>query len=122
LARIKDDLENYCTTHGLDLVVHVMEEGIICDPDNTYLHLLLQSIEQTQGIAPILGKKLPGTSARFAPAGQGIVWGQTGIGPHSAIEKHYIPSILPYYQSLVAFGVTLSEPRSPEIKGTRQKR
>ena len=29
----------------------------------------------------MVGRKLPGTSARFAPGGQGVVWGQTGIGP-----------------------------------------
>ena len=42
-----------------------------------------------------------GTQARFAPAGcVPIVWGQAGVGPHSANEAHYIPSIKPFYQVL----------------------
>ena len=47
-----------------------------------------------------MGRKLPGTSARFAPGGQAVVWGQSGIGPHAKDERHYIPSIEPYYNSL----------------------
>ena len=43
-------------------------------------------------------------SARFAPGGQGVVWGQTGIGPHAKGERHFIPSILPYYQTLTELG------------------
>jgi hypothetical protein len=51
-----------------------------------------------------VGRKLPGTSARFAPGGNGVVWGQSGIGPHARGERHYIPSILPYYHTLEQFG------------------
>ena len=54
-----------------------------------------------------VGRKLPGTSARFSPRGQGVVWGQTGIGPHSKDERHYIPSILPYYNVLANLGERL---------------
>jgi hypothetical protein len=36
-----------------------------------------------------------------------VVWGQTGIGPHAAGERHYIPSIDPYYRALDAFAVEL---------------
>jgi hypothetical protein len=57
-------------------------------------------IEQPDSEEPNLGKKLPGTSARFAPRGQGVVWGQSGVGPHAKNEAHYIPSIEPYYRSL----------------------
>jgi hypothetical protein len=57
----------------------------------------------------VIGRKLPGTSARFAPGGQGVVWGQSGIGPHAANERHFIPSILPYYQALTAFADQLSK-------------
>ena len=56
---------------------------------------------------PLIGKKLPGTSARFAPRGQGIVWGQTGLNPHAKEERHYIPSIMPYYDALNAFAEAL---------------
>ena len=47
-----------------------------------------------------MGRKLAGTSARFAPGGRAVVWGQTGIGPHSAGERHFIPSIGPYLDVL----------------------
>ena len=109
LAPIKENLENYCMTHGLELDIHLMEDGIMCDPENPYLKLLINAIEETHSTKPVIGKKLPGTSARFAPAGQGVVWGQTGIGPHTANEKHYIPSIMPYYQSLDTLSELLKE-------------
>ena len=34
------------------------------------------------------------------PDGQAVVWGQSGLGPHAKDERHYIPSIEPYYRSL----------------------
>jgi hypothetical protein len=77
-----------------------MENGIACDLENPYLKALIQSVRSASGQEPILGRKLPGTSARFAPGGQGVVWGQSGLGPHSKVERHYIPSIMPYYRSL----------------------
>ncbi len=80
-----------------------MENGIACDPENEYLKALISSVRQVSGGEPELGRKLPGTSARFAPGGQGVVWGQSGLGPHSKGERHFIPSIMPYYQCLEAF-------------------
>jgi len=56
------------------------------------------------GREPRVGKKLPGTSARFAPGGQGVVWGQSGVGPHARDERHFIPSIAGYYRALEALG------------------
>jgi hypothetical protein len=50
-----------------------------------------------------MGRKKPGSSARFAPAGNQVVWGQTGIGPHSREERHFIPSIEPYLEILDEF-------------------
>ena len=47
-----------------------------------------------------VGRKKPGSSARFAPGGNAVVWGQTGIGPHAADERHFIPSIEPYLNVL----------------------
>jgi hypothetical protein len=85
----------------------VMENGVACDPENPFLQKLIQAVRQASGGEPRLGKKLPGTSARFAPGGQAVVWGQTGIGPHARDERHFIPSILPYYQSLQAFSELL---------------
>jgi acetylornithine deacetylase/succinyl-diaminopimelate desuccinylase-like protein len=104
LGSLKEELILLCSSKSLELKVHVMENGVACHPDNPYMKLLLQAIEQSAGQSPKIGRKMPGTSARFAPGGQGIVWGQTGIGPHTNSERHYIPSILPYYQSLRAFG------------------
>jgi acetylornithine deacetylase/succinyl-diaminopimelate desuccinylase-like protein len=80
-----------------------MENGVACDPNNPALKALIEAVKQASGDAeeePRIGKKLPGTSARFAPGGQGVVWGQSGVGPHAKNEAHYIPSIEPYYKSL----------------------
>jgi hypothetical protein len=88
-----------------------MENGVACDANNPALKMLIEAVKQASfalsgavgeveaGI-PRLGKKLPGTSARFAPGGQAVVWGQSGLGPHAKDERHYIPSIEPYYRSL----------------------
>ena len=103
LAGIRHELEAYCTTHGLELHVHVMENGIMCDPTNPYLVSLVEAVRRASGQEPLIGRKLPGTSARFAPGGQGVVWGQSGIGPHAKGERHFIPSILPYYKALHQF-------------------
>jgi acetylornithine deacetylase/succinyl-diaminopimelate desuccinylase-like protein len=109
LGALHQAVEAYCNEHALELQVSVMENGIACDPANPYLAALVQSVQQASGQAPLLGRKLPGTSARFAPGGQGVVWGQTGIGPHAANERHYIPSILPYYQALQAYAGLLEK-------------
>jgi len=103
LMEIRDELEAYCSTHGLELQVHVMENGIMCDPTNPYLMFLVEAVRDASGQEPSIGRKLPGTSARFAPGGQGVVWGQSGIGPHTKGEQHFIPSILPYYKALQEF-------------------
>jgi succinyl-diaminopimelate desuccinylase len=107
LEDVYEALQAYCTEKGLELHVSVMENGVACHPENPYLQALIQSVTECKGQAPVLGRKLPGTSARFAPGGQGVVWGQTGLGPHARDERHYIPSILPFYQALQAFGTRL---------------
>lgn len=108
LMALKDDLEAYCHENQVELRVSVMENGIACSPDNPLLLGLMQAVLSESRSQPKLGKKLAGTSARFAPNGQGIVWGQSGIGPHAQDERHYIPSILPYYRVLDRFGKTCS--------------
>jgi hypothetical protein len=80
--------------------MNVMENGVACSPDNPALQALREAVRIASGSEPRIGRKLPGTSARFAPGGQAVVWGQTGIGPHAGDERHYIPSIEPYYRSL----------------------
>jgi acetylornithine deacetylase/succinyl-diaminopimelate desuccinylase-like protein len=107
LLGLKQALEAYCAAEGLELAVSVMENGIACDPENPYLRALIEAVRVASGKEPVLGKKLPGTSARFAPGGQGVVWGQSGLGPHARDERHYIPSILPYYRSLEELGRAL---------------
>jgi acetylornithine deacetylase/succinyl-diaminopimelate desuccinylase-like protein/gamma-glutamyl:cysteine ligase YbdK (ATP-grasp superfamily) len=107
LETVRNTLQGYCDEHNFRLDVSVMEDGVACDLNNRFLVRLIRAVESVSGEKPRLGKKLPGTSARFAPGGQGIVWGQSGLGPHAADERHYIPSILPYYRALEAFGKLL---------------
>ena len=97
---LRSDVEAYCAENGLELCMNVMENGVACSPDNPALKALIESVKVASGIEPKIGKKLPGTSARFAPGGQAVVWGQSGLGPHAKDERHYIPSIEPYYRSL----------------------
>ena len=98
---IKAKVEAYCAENGLETKFSVMENGVACDPDNPALKALIEAVKQVSGgEEPKLGKKLPGTSARFAPGGQAVIWGQSGVGPHSKNEAHLIPSIEPYYKSL----------------------
>ncbi len=102
----------YCETNGLELQDLVVHPGVRCDPANPYLQILVEALRDVTGEEPIMGRKLPGTSARFAPGGQGIVWGQSGKGPHSSAERHFIPSILPYYRALDQFAARLLQKMS----------
>jgi succinyl-diaminopimelate desuccinylase len=92
-------VRDYCAGAGLELNITVNEGGIACNPQNPYLLKLLDAVRASFGQEPKVGRKLPGTSARFAPRGQGVVWGQTGIGPHAKDERHFIPSVAGYYRS-----------------------
>jgi acetylornithine deacetylase/succinyl-diaminopimelate desuccinylase-like protein/gamma-glutamyl:cysteine ligase YbdK (ATP-grasp superfamily) len=107
LEAMRDELQAYCKSLDLELNFSVFEGGIVCAPDNLYLVHLIAAVKKASGLDPNIGRKLPGTSARFAPAGQGVVWGQTGIGPHSKNERHFIPSILPYSRALEEYGKLL---------------
>lgn len=100
LNGLRSAVEAYCAEQGLEFCLHVMENGVACSPDNPALQALIESVRSASGGEPALGKKLPGTSARFAPGGQAVIWGQSGLGPHAGDERHYIPSIAPYYQVL----------------------
>ncbi len=98
---LKSKVEEYCEANGLELCMNVMENGVACDSNNPALKALIDAVKQAGGGEdPRIGRKLPGTSARFAPRGQAVVWGQSGVGPHAKNEAHYIPSIAPYYRSL----------------------
>jgi succinyl-diaminopimelate desuccinylase len=107
LQQFEEALADYCRVHEIELVMKVKESGIRVDPDNPFLQALIRSVQKVSGREPVLGRKLAGTSARFAPRGQGVVWGQSGLGPHARDERHYIPSIEPYYMALVEFGRSL---------------
>ncbi|MGD8552140.1 MAG: M20/M25/M40 family metallo-hydrolase [Anaerolineales bacterium] len=103
-------ITDYCAAHQIQRNIVAAEPGVACDEDNPYLLDLIASVEQATGKKPEIGRKLPGTSARFAPKAQGIVWGQSGVGPHSADERHFIPSIKPYYDALNAYADRLLKP------------
>jgi acetylornithine deacetylase/succinyl-diaminopimelate desuccinylase-like protein len=107
----EDDLEGCVgevsevfTAMGFGVRVELQEAGVICPPDNPHLRRLLAAVNEVTGDQATLGRKRPGSSARFAPGGNAVVWGQTGHGPHSPEEWHYIPSIEPYLRVLDDFG------------------
>ncbi len=100
VAALKAAVDTYCAENALEVVYSVMENGVACDPENPALKALIGAVRQASGAEPKIGRKLPGTSARFAPGGQAVVWGQSGIGPHAKNEQHFIPSIEPYYNAL----------------------
>ncbi|MBM3122414.1 MAG: M20/M25/M40 family metallo-hydrolase, partial [Chloroflexi bacterium] len=102
-----NEIRSYSETHALELRMVAAEEGVACAPSNAYLQQLIEAVAEVGKAAPRLGRKLPATSARFAPGGQGIVWGQTGVGPHAPDERHFVPSILPYVRALDAFAARL---------------
>jgi succinyl-diaminopimelate desuccinylase len=107
LEGLAEQLSGYCQPQDLEMRISVLENGVACNPQNVYLLALIEAIRKASGAEPQLGRKLPGTSARFAPRGQGVVWGQTGLGPHSRDERHFIPSIEPYYRALDALAEKL---------------
>lgn len=108
LDGVLQELWKLCEAQKIELRVLVKENGVACSSRNPYLLALIEAVRQASGSEPRIGKKMPATSARFAPFGNGIVWGQSGIGPHSREERHYIPSIMPYYQALWVFGNNLA--------------
>ncbi|MBK9208179.1 MAG: M20/M25/M40 family metallo-hydrolase [Anaerolineales bacterium] len=100
-SALRAEVEAYCAENDLEAKFSVMENGVACDPNNPALKALIEAVKQASGGEDArIGRKLPGTSARFAPGGQAVVWGQSGVGPHAKDERHYIPSIEPYYRSL----------------------
>jgi len=103
------EAEALCAELGLEADVEVMESGVSCPPTNPHLAHLLVAVEQVSGEPAVIGKKKPGSSARFAPGGNQVVWGQTGIGPHSREERHFIPSIEPYLKVLDEFARRVGE-------------
>jgi acetylornithine deacetylase/succinyl-diaminopimelate desuccinylase-like protein len=108
VSGLRADIEALAAEQGLEFQPSAWEPGVACDSANPHLRALLAGIEAAGGEVR-LGRKGAGTSARFAPGGHGVVWGQTGIGPHAAGERHYIPSIEPYYRALDGFAAALAK-------------
>jgi acetylornithine deacetylase/succinyl-diaminopimelate desuccinylase-like protein len=67
VVSLKSVVETYCVENGLEAKFSVMEDGVACPPDNTALKALIEAVKIASGKEPKLGRKLPGTSARFAP-------------------------------------------------------
>jgi succinyl-diaminopimelate desuccinylase len=109
LGALLAEVENLCRELDLEVNVEVMEAGVCCPPENPYLAQLVGAVESVSGGDAVIGKKKPGSSARFAPGGNQVVWGQTGIGPHSREERHFIPSIEPYLKVLDEFAKRVRE-------------
>ena len=107
IVAMVNEVKALCRELGLEVAVEVMEAGVSCPVDNLHLAKLVAAVEEVSGRPAVMGKKKPGSSARFAPGGNQVVWGQTGIGPHSREERHYIPSIEPYMQVLDEFASRL---------------
>jgi acetylornithine deacetylase/succinyl-diaminopimelate desuccinylase-like protein len=97
------EVARLCTGLGFEVTVEVMEAGPQCPPDNPHLARLIAAVETVSGEPAPISKKKPGSSARFAPGGNAVVWGQSGHGPHSREEWHYLPSIGPYLDVLDEF-------------------
>jgi acetylornithine deacetylase/succinyl-diaminopimelate desuccinylase-like protein/gamma-glutamyl:cysteine ligase YbdK (ATP-grasp superfamily) len=104
LGGLLEELDEICAQYEATVKREVMEAGVVCPGDNVYLNKLLQAVEHVSGRKALLGRKLAGTSARFARDGKAVVWGQSGVRPHSRHEKHFIPSIEPYLRILDALG------------------
>jgi len=103
LDTMRREITGLCRELGIEVEFEVLEAGVSCPPDNPHLQRLISSVEGISGRPAVIGKKKPGSSARFAPGGNAVVWGQTGIGPHSNEERHFIPSIEPYLKVLDEF-------------------
>jgi succinyl-diaminopimelate desuccinylase len=103
LDAMSSEIAGLCRELEIELALEVMEAGVACPPDNPHLVRLIDCVERVSGRPTVIGKKKPGSSARFAPGGNAVVWGQTGIGPHSNEERHFIPSIEPYLRVLDEF-------------------
>jgi succinyl-diaminopimelate desuccinylase len=105
LEGMRGEIVELCRELGIAVDFEVMEAGVACPPGNPHFQRLVDSVEAVSGKPAEIGRKKPGSSARFAPGGNQVVWGQTGIGPHSDEERHYIPSIEPYLEVLDEFAL-----------------
>src|SRR5258706_12583105 len=71
MFKLKDEVEKYCEANGLEARFSVMENGVACDVNNPALKALIAAVKQASGGKEAkIGKKLAGTSGRYAPGGQ----------------------------------------------------
>jgi succinyl-diaminopimelate desuccinylase len=98
-----NEITSLCRELAIEVDIEVMEGGVACPMENPHLARLIASVESVSGRPAALGRKKPGSSARFAPGGNAVVWGQSGVGPHAKDERHFIPSIEPYLEVLDEF-------------------
>lgn len=104
---------------GQEVGTETLEEGVECPADNPHLGRLLQAVAAVSGEPARVGRKKAASSARFAPGGNAVVWGQTGIGPHAPDERHFIPSIEPYLEVLDRFAeLSMSSELAPGSRGS----
>ncbi|NPA31375.1 MAG: M20 family metallopeptidase [Chloroflexi bacterium] len=103
MAPFVADLEAYAQRSGLRLVAESVTDGVAVDPSNPYYQALIAALEEAWKRPVETCRKRPASSIRYAPRDRGVVWGQSGWGPHRADERHYIPSIRPYYDALEAY-------------------
>jgi succinyl-diaminopimelate desuccinylase len=104
-----DELQRVTRELGQEVVVETLEAGVACPGENPHLGRLIDAVAAVSGEPARVGRKKPGSSARFAPGGNAVVWGQTGIGPHAPDERHFIPSIEPYLKVLDRFAALSME-------------
>jgi acetylornithine deacetylase/succinyl-diaminopimelate desuccinylase-like protein len=76
VSKMRAGIEALAAELQLEFLPSAWEPGVACDPGNPYLKALLAGITAAGGDVRI-GRKGAGTSARFAPGGQAVVWGQT---------------------------------------------
>ncbi len=103
MAPFVQDLQAYAAEAHLALILESVTDGVAVDPANPYFQALLEALTEAWGQPPTRCRKRPASSLRYAPRDRGVVWGQSGWGPHRADERHYIPSIRPYYDALDAY-------------------
>lgn len=102
--RYRDAILETAQREGVSVTIPNCEHAVATANDNPWVVRLVDALAKATGEAheALIGPgKLPGSQVRFAPQGcAALVWGQAGVGPHSAHEAHYIPSVLPFYDAL----------------------
>ena len=94
VSKMRAEIEALAAELQLEFLPSAWEPGVACDPENGYLKALLAGITAAGGDVRI-GRKGAGTSARFAPGGQAVVWGQTASAPTPPANATTFPASIP---------------------------